>query len=52
MTFHAGETYPDSEACNACTCSGNNLAACTEMACIPSQGEFIILTHLCKMLLF
>ena len=38
MTFHAGESYPDGEACNYCTCSGENMAACTEMACLPSQG--------------
>jgi hypothetical protein len=33
--YAVGETFPDADGCNTCTCSANGIA-CTELACAPS----------------
>lgn len=32
-TYKAGESYPDADGCNTCTCSKNGYATCTELFC-------------------
>ena len=38
-TYYPGDSYPDAEFCNMCTCGANGLAACTLMACTDTGGK-------------
>ena len=35
----AGQSFPSSDGCNTCTCSGRNRVTCTERACLPNPPK-------------
>jgi hypothetical protein len=38
ITHTAGETFPDSDGCNTCTCETNGSVVCTALACVTEGG--------------
>lgn len=37
--YHAGDTFPDRDGCNTCSCLAGGSVVCTERACAPDGGS-------------